>query len=159
MSDSSDDETFYTARSRPSPRRVGGQQPNPGEEEATVLSMRQQLGLRPSRDFPWFPELYGLDRPACPVAASTEKTGVRPVWPWYDHYCTQVLHRASSFARLEGPNNPALRFGLALYDTEAFEPPETASDEAYDKAHVRNFLRWMADLPVPRNLLGKCKSF
>ena len=157
MSDTSEDESFTTARTRASPRRAGGRPPNRGDQEAVVLSLRQQLQLRPSREFYWFPELYGLDRETCPIKESTERTAVRPVWPWYDHYCTRVLGRASCFVEPEGPNTQ--RFGLALYDTENFEPPESASDEAYDKAHVRNFLLWMAGLPAPRNLLGKCKAF
>jgi len=157
MSDVSDDESFESAQSRASPRRAGGRRPNPGDEEAVVLSVRQQLQLRPSREFPSVPDLYGLARAACGVAASTERTAVRTVWPWYHHYCTQVLHRPTSFVPPEGPMSQ--RFGLGLYHMGDFDPPQAASPEQYDKQHVRNFVRWMAEVPVPRNLLGKCKQF
>ena len=160
MSDDSDDESIASTP-RGEGRRAGGRRPNPGDEEAVVLSLRQKLQLRPSRDFYWMPELYGLVRNeahnAVGCAVSTEKTAVRTVMPWYDHYCTQVLERESSYVVPAGPSTQ--RFGLALYRMHDFDPPQSASDDAYDKEHVRSFFRWMADLPVPRNLLGKCKTF
>jgi len=162
MSDDSDDDSFESAQSRASPRRAGGQQPNPGDEEEAVQSLRQQLGLRPSREFPWLPDLYGLVRTdvhnAVGCAYSTEKTAVRTVMPWYDHYCTQVRHQNSSFVDPEGLPQSEL-FGLSLYRMEDFDPPQAASPEQYNKDQVRGFFRWMSELPVGRNLLGKCTSF
>ena len=157
MSDDSDDSSIEEA-ARPVARRRGGRRPNAGEEEAFVQKLRRTLQLKPSREFPALPVLYGLPQKEVGLAASTETSNVRSVWPWYDHFCTQVLEQEETFVDPEGKAQTEL-FGLSLYRTQDFSQPLLANSLVYDKDHVRKFFRWMADLPVPRNLLAKCKTF
>lgn len=155
-SDYDDEDEETTANTARAPARPA--QPAQPLTGARSQRVREQLALPPSTGFPWLEDLYGLPQCEVGLARSTEKTSVRPVWPWYHHYCTVIAQREQPVYVNPTGKEQKEKLGLALYDPLGFTET-TSNAELYDKTHIREYFRWMTSLGLEKNLIKKSKTF